>query len=97
MKRSSLLTTLTLLLSLMSGFAFAQSASININTADSTSLASLSGIGQSKAEAIVEYRKANGPFASTEELANVKGIGARTVEKNANRLTIQDTNSPKAP
>lgn len=97
MKRSSLLATLTLLLSLMSGFAFAQAASININTADSTSLASLSGIGQSKAQAIVEYREANGPFASTQDLTNVKGIGARTVEKNANRLIIQDTNSPKAP
>jgi len=97
MKRSSLLATLTLLLSLMSGFAFAQTASININTADSTSLASLSGIGQSKAEAIVEYRKANGPFTSAQDLTNVKGIGARTVEKNANRLTTQDTNSPKTP
>jgi competence protein ComEA len=97
MKRSPLLATLTLLLSLMSGFAFAQATSININTADSTGLASLSGIGQSKAEAIVEYREANGPFASTQDLTNVKGIGARTVEKNVNRLTTQDTNSPKAP
>lgn len=97
MKCSSLLATITLLLSLMSGFAFAQSTSININTADSTSLATLSGIGQSKAEAIIEYRKTNGPFASTEDLTNVKGIGAQTVEKNASRLTTQDTNSPKAP
>jgi competence protein ComEA len=97
MKFSSMIATVTLLLSLMSGFAFAQSTSININTADSTSLATLSGIGQSKAEAIIEYRLANGPFASTEELANVKGIGAKTVENNASRLTIQDTNSPKAP
>lgn len=97
MKRSSLLATLTLLLSLTTGFAFAQSASININTANSTSLATLSGIGQSKAEAIVEYREANGPFASTQDLANVKGIGPRTVEKNAVRLTTQDTNKPKAP
>jgi competence protein ComEA len=97
MKRSSLLATLTLLLSLISGFAFAQAASININTADSTSLASLSGIGQSKAGAIVEYREANGPFASTQDLTNVKGIGARTVERNADRLITQDPNSPKAP
>ena len=97
MKRSSLLATLTFVLTLMSSFAFAQSASININTADSTSLATLSGIGQSKAGAIVEYRKANGPFASTQDLASVKGIGERTVEKNADRLTIQDTNSSKTP
>ena len=97
MKRSSLLATLTLLLSLMSGLVFAQAASVNINTADSTSLASLSGIGQSKAEAIVKYREANGPFASAQDLTNVKGIGVRTVEKNTSRLTTQDTNSPKAP
>jgi competence protein ComEA len=97
MKRSSLLATLTLLLSLMSSFAFAQAASININTADSTSLASLSGIGQSKAGAIVKYREANGPFASTQDLTNVKGIGARTVERNANRLITQDPSSPEAP
>ena len=72
-------------------------ASVNINTADSTSLASLSGIGQSKAEAIVKYREANGPFASAQDLTNVKGIGLRTVEKNTGRLTTQDTNSPEAP
>lgn len=97
MKRSSLFPTLTLLLGLMSSLAFAQSASIDINTADSTSLATLSGIGQSKAEAIVEYREANGPFSSTQDLANVKGIGVRTIEKNADRMTTQNTGSPKAP
>ena len=52
-------------------------------------LASLNGIGQSKAEAIVAYREANGPFAVTADLANVKGIGERTIEKNAARLTVK--------
>ncbi|NMT61982.1 ComEA family DNA-binding protein [Marinobacter sp. W62] len=80
---------LVLLFSLFAGFAHAEPAAININTADVAALASLNGIGQSKAEAIVAYRDANGPFQSSEDLANVKGIGERTVEKNAERLTVE--------
>ena len=89
MKRTPLFATLVLLFSLVTGFAYAQDASININTADVATLASLNGIGQSKAEAIVAYREANGPFAVTADLANVKGIGERTIEKNAARLTVK--------
>ncbi|PTB91271.1 competence protein ComEA, partial [Marinobacter sp. Z-F4-2] len=40
-------------------------------------------------EAIVAYREANGPFAVTADLANVKGIGERTIEKNAARLAVK--------
>ncbi|MDX1560515.1 MAG: ComEA family DNA-binding protein [Marinobacter sp.] len=89
MKRTPLFATLVLLFSLVTGFAHAQEAAININTADVATLASLNGIGQSKAEAIVAYREANGPFAVTADLANVKGIGERTIEKNAPRLTVK--------
>ena len=89
MKRTPLFATLVLLFSLVTGFAYAQDAAININTADGATLASLNGIGQSKAEAIVAYREANGPFAVTADLANVKGIGERTIEKNAARLTVK--------
>ena len=89
MKRTPLFATLILLFSLVTGFAYAQDAAININTADVSTLASLNGIGQSKAEAIVAYREANGPFAVTADLANVKGIGERTIEKNAARLTVE--------
>ena len=89
MKRTPLFATLVLLFSLVTGFAYAQDAAININTADVAALASLNGIGQSKAEAIVAYREANGPFAVTADLANVKGIGERTIEKNAARLTVK--------
>ena len=89
MKRTPLFATLVLLFSLVTGFAHAQEAAININTADVATLASLNGIGQSKAEAIVAYREANGPFAVTADLANVKGIGERTIEKNAARLTVK--------
>lgn len=62
---------------------------VNINTADAVSLAgSLSGIGISKAEAIVAYRKQHGPFKSVDELANVKGIGQKTLERLRPRVAI---------
>lgn len=89
MKHSSFFATLVLLFSLATGFAYADQSAININSADAATLASLDGIGDSKAEAIVAYREANGPFATTQDLSNVKGIGARTVEKNAERLTVK--------
>lgn len=89
MKRNPFFATLVLLFSLVSGFAYAQDAAVNINTADVTTLASLDGIGQSKAEAIVAYREANGPFAVTADLAKVKGIGEATLAKNADRLTVE--------
>lgn len=61
---------------------------VNINTADAETIsAELNGIGLSKAEAIVEYRKKHGPFRSVDDLSLVKGIGERTVDKN--RADIQ--------
>lgn len=89
MKRTPIMAMMVLLFSLFAGFAHAEPATVNINSADIETLASLNGIGQSKAEAIVAYRDANGPFQSSEDLANVKGIGERTVEKNAERLTVE--------
>ncbi|MCY1391253.1 ComE operon protein 1 [compost metagenome] len=62
---------------------------INLNTADAKTLqAEMSGIGQSKAEAIVAYREANGPFASIDELLEVKGIGKTLLDKNRDLLSI---------
>ena len=90
MKHTGILATLVLLFALATGFAHAnESSAININTADVAVLASLNGIGESKAQAIVAYRDENGPFQSVEDLANVKGIGARTVENNAERLSVE--------
>lgn len=53
---------------------------VNINTADSAQLQTISGIGQSKADKIIAYRNSNGPFGSVDELTNVSGIGAKTLE-----------------
>ncbi|KAF1720686.1 ComEA family DNA-binding protein [Pseudoxanthomonas wuyuanensis] len=70
---------------------------VNINTADAVALeAVLVGVGPSKAQAIVDYRKANGPFKSAEELAMVKGIGLKTVEKNRDRIELRAAASKPA-
>ena len=57
---------------------------VNVNAASASELAdSLDGIGEAKAQAIVAYRTANGAFKSADALTEVKGIGLKTVEKNA--------------
>lgn len=63
-------------------------AVVNINTAGVEELCNLSGIGEVKARAIVEYREQNGKFASIDDLAKVKGIGPKTVEKNRARIRL---------
>lgn len=63
--------------------------SVNINTADATTLAEgLNGIGIKKAQAIVDYRKQHGPFKSVKDLAKVKGINDTLIEKNKESITL---------
>ncbi len=62
---------------------------VNINSADVPTLAqSLKGIGEKKARAIVEYRNQNGAFTSIEDLAKVKGINTKTIDKNRADLNL---------
>ena len=73
---------------LLVGTAFAADK-VNINTADAATIDRvLLNVGPSKAEAIVAYRKANGAFKSLEQLALVKGIGLKTIEKNRDRIVL---------
>ena len=65
-------------------------ATVNINRASEGELVSLNGIGSSKAQAIILYRDMFGAFKTVDELAKVKGIGAKTIEKNRRRLRVQD-------
>lgn len=61
---------------------------ININTATSEQLQTLSGIGESKAAAIISYREENGDFGSIEDIKNVSGIGDSTYEKIKDYITV---------
>ena len=80
----SLLLSLSLLLSTA---AFAEK--LNINTASAEQIASvMTGVGESKAQAIVEYREQHGKFKSIQDLEYVDGIGEKTIEKNSHKLTM---------
>lgn len=61
---------------------------ININTASIDELDKLPGIGQTTAAKIIEYRTANGPFATIEDIINVSGIGIATYEEIKDLITV---------
>ena len=62
---------------------------VNINKADAAALAqNLNGIGEAKAQKIIEYREQHGGFQSIDELANVPGIGAKTVDRNRDSISL---------
>ena len=64
------------------------SGKVNINTADSTQLQTLNGVGPATAQKIIDYRQANGSFTSVEDIKNVSGIGDKTFEKLKDFITI---------
>lgn len=82
---------LSLIFSVTLAFASATvAAPVNINEASAEQISdSLIGVGLKKAAAIVQYREQYGHFTSTEELINVKGIGAETLEKNKSNIVIE--------
>lgn len=61
---------------------------ININTATISDLTTISGIGESKAKNIIDYREKNGKFKSIEDLKNISGIGEALFEKIKDKITI---------
>ncbi|MBV7315949.1 helix-hairpin-helix domain-containing protein [Shewanella sp. NIFS-20-20] len=65
-----------------------QSMRININSASAKELAMLKGVGASKAQAIVDYRKQHGQFTSIDDLLKVKGIGPKIIDSNRNLLSL---------
>ncbi|WP_193049062.1 ComEA family DNA-binding protein [Pseudoalteromonas undina] len=65
-----------------------QSAMVNINTADLKQLIKLPGVGKKKAQAIIDYREANGDFTSLEDLAKVKGVGKKMLAKLDGKVTF---------
>jgi len=70
---------------------------ININQADAKTIAkNLKGIGEKKAEAIVAYRDLHGPFKNHKALTAVKGIGAKTVEKNRDDILFEPASNKQS-
>lgn len=86
-------TVQVLIASLLPVFALA--GPVDINKADAATIAKeLSGIGMSRAQAIVAYREKNGNFKTLEDLRKVKGIGAKTLDRNRTNIRL-DGAAPK--
>jgi competence protein ComEA len=83
-----LLPSLLLALALLP--ASVRAEPVNINTADAATLArELKGVGEARAQAIVEHRARHGAFRSADELALVKGIGQKVVEQNRANIRVE--------
>lgn len=76
----------------------ANAATIDINTADATTLdRGLKGVGAKTAAAIVAYRTKHGPFKSVDDLVKVKGVGPATLEKNRAKLSVGGVTKTSTP
>ncbi|MBQ8083573.1 MAG: helix-hairpin-helix domain-containing protein [Clostridia bacterium] len=64
------------------------SGKVNLNTATLEDLKTLKGVGDSKAQAILDDRNENGPFSSIEDLTRVSGIGQKTFESLKDQITV---------
>ncbi|NNF99184.1 MAG: helix-hairpin-helix domain-containing protein [Desulfobacteraceae bacterium] len=93
MRRSKLSLIVLLALSLticMSTNLLAESlAPVNINTATLEELTTLTRIGPQYAQRIIDFRNTEGPFATPEEIMQVKGIGLKTWEANKDRIVVE--------
>ena len=88
MFRARFLTLLFVVMLCCSHAIAQQPASVDINSADVATLVKhVKGIGSKKAEAVIQYREANGPFNSVEDLSMVRGIGKKIVDANRHILT----------
>lgn len=98
MNMSKLLGKVIVMLMLLGSSIAAYAAPVNVNTADADTLAAnIVGIGPKKAQAIINYRKQNGPFANVSDLLKVKGIGPKVIEKNKADIRFSDASLKKAP
>lgn len=70
---------------------------VDINTADAATLArELAGVGNSRAQAIIDYRTKNGRFASPEDLLKVSGIGQQVLNLNRDNIRVGGAARPAA-
>lgn len=70
------------------GAASAVAAPVNLNTATTAELETLPRIGPAMAQRILDYRAAHGRFASVDDLRNISGIGDKTIEALAGKVTV---------
>jgi competence protein ComEA len=73
---------------LASLITFPAFAAVNINTATQSELEAVKGLGPAKAQAIIQYREANGSFKQLDELDNVKGFGKASIDKLKGELSV---------
>ena len=94
MKRASILSQLIVTLMFLALISLPVSAEetsdqVNINQASADILAErMNGVGPQKAQAIVDFREAEGDFVTVEHLEEVRGIGLATIENNRDKLTV---------
>ncbi|HET8731043.1 MAG TPA: ComEA family DNA-binding protein [Moraxellaceae bacterium] len=69
----------------------AQSAPVNVNTAGLGVLVTLKGVGEQKAKAIINFRKAHGPFRSFDDFEAVPGVGPALIDRNRERIEFTDS------
>ena len=79
----------TLVVFTFTGLASAGHGQININTATAEEIQLLPGIGDATANNIVEFRQANGPFTSLDDLVRVKGIGEAKLRNIRNFIKLE--------
>lgn len=75
----------------LSGMGFAADGQVDLNTSTAKELQQLPGIGKGLAKRIIDYRTANGPFKTIEDLIKVKGIGKKMFARMQDRLTIRSS------
>jgi len=85
-----LLTVVGFILGLFGSVALAadEGGKINVNTASAEELSALKGVGEKIAANIVQFRKENGPYKSIDDLKQVKGVGTKILEDNAEKITL---------
>lgn len=81
----------------VAGEAAEPAGPVDINTADSSELQRLHGVGPARAEAILELRSERGRFRSVDDLIDVKGIGPATLERIRELAVVLDTESTGGP
>jgi competence protein ComEA len=81
-------TLIALVFIFFSTITFASSVNINIASANEIA-AALNGVGSAKAQAIIEYRTANGDFTNASQIVDVSGIGPATYEKNKADILVK--------